>query len=41
MPDNKGLLKIGIVKYKHNPEEPFIQFIWLALRSGIGNIVGF
>ena len=41
LPDNSGSVKIGVVKYKHNPGEPFIQFIWLALRSGIGNIVGF
>lgn len=41
MPDEKGLMKIGVVKYTRKPDEPFIKFVWLALRSGGGNVVGF
>jgi hypothetical protein len=41
MPDKKGLMKIGVVKYTREPDEPFIQFLWLALRSGVGDVVGF
>jgi hypothetical protein len=41
MPDKKGLMKIGIVKYTREPDEPFIQFLWLALRTGVGDVVGF
>ena len=41
MPDKKGLMKIGEIEYTHNPDESFTQFVWFALRSGIGNVVGF
>ena len=41
MPDKKGSLKIGVVKFTRQPDEPFIQFAWFALRSGVGNVVGF
>jgi hypothetical protein len=40
-PDKSGSLKIGVVKYTRNPNDPFIQFAWFALRSGVGNLVGF
>jgi hypothetical protein len=41
MPDENGLMKIGSIIYTHKPGEPFFQFIWFALRSGIGDVVGF
>lgn len=41
MPDKTGALKIGNIKYTHKPDEPFIQFTWFALRSGVGDVVGF
>lgn len=41
MPDKSGAMKIGVVKYTRKPDEPFIQFVWFALRSGVGNVVGF
>ncbi len=40
-PDEKGLLMIGKIKYTRKPDEPFFQFVWFALRSGIGDVVGF
>ncbi|MHB8853310.1 MAG: hypothetical protein ACYC6P_08160 [Ignavibacteriaceae bacterium] len=41
MPGKSGSMKIGIVKFTRKPDEPFIQFTWFALRSGIANVVGF
>ncbi len=41
MPDEKGLMKIGEIKYTRYPEDYFLQFVWFALRSGVGNVVGF
>jgi hypothetical protein len=39
--DDDVLEKIGIIKYSRTPDEPFFQFVWFALRSGIGDLVGF
>lgn len=39
--DEEGLMMIGKIKYTRKPDEPFFQFVWFALRSGIGNVVGF
>ncbi|MHB1688699.1 MAG: hypothetical protein ACYCVH_15205 [Ignavibacteriaceae bacterium] len=41
MPDKSGSMKIGVVKFTRKLDEPFIQFAWFALRSGVGNVVGF
>lgn len=41
MPDKNGLMKIGEIEYTRNPDESFTQFVWFALRSGVGNVVGF
>ncbi len=41
MPDKSGLIKIGVVNYTRKSDEPFVQFVWFALRSGVGNVVGF
>jgi hypothetical protein len=40
-PDEKGVSKIGIIKYHRNPQDYFMQYIWFALRSGVGDVVGF
>jgi len=39
--DDNVLEKIGEIKYTRKQDEPFFQFVWFALRSGIGNVVGF
>lgn len=41
MPDKSGSIRIGIVKYTRKPDETFTQFVWFALRSGVGNVAGF
>lgn len=41
MPDADGLIKTGEIKSVRKPANPFLQFVWLALRSGVGDIVGF
>ncbi len=41
MPDKSGSMKIGDVKYKKKSDEAFMEFAWFALRSGIGDVVGF
>ena len=41
MPDEKGLMKIGIIKYTRNPDDYFLQFVWFALRNGVAEVVGF
>jgi hypothetical protein len=39
--DENVLEKIGKIKYTRKLDEPFFQFVWFALRSGIGDVVGF
>ncbi|MBK7631189.1 MAG: hypothetical protein IPJ23_10915 [Ignavibacteriales bacterium] len=41
LPDEKGLMKIGEINYKRKPTDHFFQFLWFALRSGVGDVVGF
>ena len=41
MPDEKGLMKIGEIKYTRNPQDYFLQYVWFALRGGIADVVGF
>ncbi|MCX6120724.1 MAG: hypothetical protein NTX44_03810 [Ignavibacteriales bacterium] len=41
IPDKSGKMKIGVVDYTRKPDETFIQFIWPALRGGLGNVAGF
>jgi hypothetical protein len=41
LPDEKGLMKIGEINYLRKPQEYFFQFLWLSLRSGVGDVVGF
>jgi hypothetical protein len=41
MPDHSGMMKIGEVKYVRKREDVFLECTWFALRSGVGDIVGF
>jgi hypothetical protein len=41
VPDYTGSIKIGEVNYARTPDNPFIQFMWFALRSGVKDVVGF
>jgi len=41
VPDNSGEMKIGRVKYMRQRDDPFLRFVWFALRSGVGDVVGF
>jgi hypothetical protein len=41
MPDEKSLIKMGEIKFVRKPVNPFFQFVWYALRSGVADIVGF
>jgi hypothetical protein len=41
VPDNSGAMKIGTVKYTRQRDDPFFRFVWFALRSGVGDVVGF
>ncbi len=39
--DKSGSTKIGKVDYARKPDEFFLEFTWFALRSGVGDVVGF
>ena len=41
MPDEKGLIKIGEIKYERKPTDYFLQFLWFALRDGVADVLGF
>jgi hypothetical protein len=41
MPGRSGTLKIGNVKYMRQRDDTFFRFVWFALRSGVGDVVGF
>jgi hypothetical protein len=36
-----GSMKIGRVHYMRQPDDPFIQFEWFALRTGVQDVIGF
>jgi hypothetical protein len=38
-PDKAGVLKAGKVDYARKPEENFLQFAWMALRSGVLDLI--
>ena len=40
-PDRSGAMKIGAVRYARKKSDPFFGFTWFALRSGVGDLVGF
>lgn len=39
--DEPGSLKIGEVAYTLKRDDVFLKFAWFALRSGVGDVVGF
>jgi hypothetical protein len=41
VPDRSGSIKVGEVKYTRKGDEFFMEFTWFALRSGLGDVVGF
>jgi len=41
IPDENGSMKIGEINYTRNPGEYFFQYLWLSLRSGVADVVGF
>jgi hypothetical protein len=41
IPDKSGMTKIGEVKYIRKRDDPFIQFVWFALRTGVRDVLGF
>jgi hypothetical protein len=36
-----GKMKVGKVDYTRRKDDPFFRFVWFALRSGVGDVVGF
>jgi hypothetical protein len=41
IPGKSGSMKIGVVKYTRERDDPFIRFVWFALRTGVRDVVGF
>jgi hypothetical protein len=41
MPGKSGSMKIGVVEYTRQPDDPFVRFTWFALRTGVRDVVGF
>ncbi|PKL82084.1 MAG: hypothetical protein CVV24_11965 [Ignavibacteriae bacterium HGW-Ignavibacteriae-3] len=41
LPDEKGIMKIGEVRYVRNPADYFLQYLWFALRSSVADAAGF
>ncbi len=41
VPDKSGTIKLGEVNYTRKRDDFFFEFTWFALRSGVGNVVGF
>jgi hypothetical protein len=35
-----GSMKIGVVNYVRMPDDPFFQYEWFALRTGVRNVLG-
>jgi hypothetical protein len=38
--EKSGALKIGAVDYTHKPEDRFLPFLWLGIRSGMLDVLG-
>jgi hypothetical protein len=38
-PETPGSWKEGEVNYTRKPDEPFQQFVWFALRTGVMDII--
>ena len=41
IPDENGLLKIGEIDYVKQPDNTFLQFLWISLRGGVADVAGF
>jgi hypothetical protein len=41
VPDETGLSAIGEVQYSRKRNDVFLSYAWFALRSGVGDVVGF
>ncbi|MGB2867645.1 MAG: hypothetical protein WBD36_04295 [Bacteroidota bacterium] len=41
LPDQSGSLRIGVVRYTRERDDPFVRFVWFALRTGVRDVVGF
>ncbi|MFN0158123.1 MAG: hypothetical protein ACKVRP_08655 [Bacteroidota bacterium] len=41
VPDDSGALKVGVVNYTRTRKDAFFTVVWFALRSGLGDVVGF
>jgi hypothetical protein len=41
IPDPSGAVKMGQVQYRRQHDDPFFRYVWFALRSGVGDLVGF
>ena len=41
MPGESDAMKIGGVSYSRKPEDTFFQFMWLAVGSGLKDVVGY
>lgn len=41
MPGKSGVMKIGKVNYTRLRDDTFFRFAWVALRSGLEDVVGF
>jgi len=41
LPDKSGAVKLGEVAYKQKSGDSFFRFLWYALRSGLGDVMGF
>jgi hypothetical protein len=41
LPDKTGSVRLGQVNHRRRPDDPFFGFVWSALRSGVGDVVGF
>jgi hypothetical protein len=38
--DRSGSVKVGVVDYTRSPNEKFMRFAWLAIRSGMLDLLG-
>jgi hypothetical protein len=38
-PDTRGPTRVGEVNYTRQPEDKFIQYLWVALRSGVLDVI--
>jgi hypothetical protein len=41
IPDDSGKIRIGTVNHRRASTETFLSYLWLAVRSGLGDTIGF